>query len=466
MSNSDTTSKGRTIPCEMIQDLLPSYIEELTSDVSNALIEDHVENCVSCKEILDQMRDPSVETEESVQKEEADRKEIDFLKKERTRSRSRVMGSILLAAAIFAGILLVKTYLIGTSVSGDYVTCTLNVMGDSLSVTAAPHAKNLAVSDIVITEKDGKIQIALKGVSKSFLHPGSKEENYHAAVLIREVRLDDRVLWSEGRKISPITSAVYNSAHPFIGDMPANGQTAGALGMQTYLGQWKNELQTGSEPYGWTITLNHAFHNARYEFMENLMRSYAYAMLAVIDNLDWVKFEYGWMAERPEEVTVTAKDATAYAGEDIKKIGKDISKLQQLLDKTGLTRLSYLSAGDTSPSWNTFEIEVANLTGEELQYIFIQCLGNEASVQRVGNGSDAYIGNGELSTFIFVPEDFSRKRVGWYNERQMEVRFTITDKDGETHEIFGKSYLGAAFGNRYRYDLIKNEQGEYRFQTR
>ena len=30
------------IPCEMIRDLLPSYIDELTNDVTNKEIEEHI----------------------------------------------------------------------------------------------------------------------------------------------------------------------------------------------------------------------------------------------------------------------------------------------------------------------------------------------------------------------------------------------------------------------------------------
>ena len=43
------------IPCEMIQDLLPSYIDELTSEVTNREVESHVSECGQCKKVLDEM---------------------------------------------------------------------------------------------------------------------------------------------------------------------------------------------------------------------------------------------------------------------------------------------------------------------------------------------------------------------------------------------------------------------------
>lgn len=42
--------------CEIIKDLLPSYIDDLTSAESNAEIEEHLKTCSKCKEVLEQMK--------------------------------------------------------------------------------------------------------------------------------------------------------------------------------------------------------------------------------------------------------------------------------------------------------------------------------------------------------------------------------------------------------------------------
>lgn len=42
--------------CEIIKDLLPSYIDGLTSSASNHEIEEHLKNCPQCKEIFEQMK--------------------------------------------------------------------------------------------------------------------------------------------------------------------------------------------------------------------------------------------------------------------------------------------------------------------------------------------------------------------------------------------------------------------------
>lgn len=42
--------------CEIIKDLLPSYIDGLTSSESNLEIEEHFNNCPQCKEVFEQMK--------------------------------------------------------------------------------------------------------------------------------------------------------------------------------------------------------------------------------------------------------------------------------------------------------------------------------------------------------------------------------------------------------------------------
>ena len=52
------------IPCEIIRDLLPSYIDGLTSHVTNKAIEEHMKDCSACEEALQQMRAPEIELPE------------------------------------------------------------------------------------------------------------------------------------------------------------------------------------------------------------------------------------------------------------------------------------------------------------------------------------------------------------------------------------------------------------------
>ena len=42
--------------CKIVQDLLPNYIDKLTSNETNQYIEEHINDCKDCKKILDAMQ--------------------------------------------------------------------------------------------------------------------------------------------------------------------------------------------------------------------------------------------------------------------------------------------------------------------------------------------------------------------------------------------------------------------------
>lgn len=46
------------LPCAVIQDLLPLYAEDLTSDVSKTLVEEHLPECEDCRKALEELQAP------------------------------------------------------------------------------------------------------------------------------------------------------------------------------------------------------------------------------------------------------------------------------------------------------------------------------------------------------------------------------------------------------------------------
>lgn len=85
--------------CEIVKDLLPSFIEGLTSDESNSEIEEHLKTCQECKDVLDQMK-----TEIDVENIELNKETIKpFMK-----LNKRVLQSVLITLA--GCILIVGSY--------------------------------------------------------------------------------------------------------------------------------------------------------------------------------------------------------------------------------------------------------------------------------------------------------------------------------------------------------------------
>lgn len=93
--------------CKIIQDLLPNYIENLTSRETNEYIENHLEECGECLKILKGMG------EEITLDKIDEKKKIDYLKK--IKHRNKLIIGIILAIAILLIIILIKFF---TSVGG------------------------------------------------------------------------------------------------------------------------------------------------------------------------------------------------------------------------------------------------------------------------------------------------------------------------------------------------------------
>ena len=77
--------------CKIIQDLLPNYIENLTTKETNEFINTHLVDCKECKETLDNMKKNTDNEQKSA------KKQIDYLKKYR---RKMTCLKILIAFAI------------------------------------------------------------------------------------------------------------------------------------------------------------------------------------------------------------------------------------------------------------------------------------------------------------------------------------------------------------------------------
>ncbi len=64
--------------CKIVRDLLPNYIEKLTDEETNQYIEEHLNECDECKEILDNMQ-----KEFEIETNKRDNREVKYIKKYR-----------------------------------------------------------------------------------------------------------------------------------------------------------------------------------------------------------------------------------------------------------------------------------------------------------------------------------------------------------------------------------------------
>jgi hypothetical protein len=82
------------IPCELVQDLMPLYIDELTSELSNTEIEIHLEECDQCKNRYNRLK--STTDYDKSEKYNRNEKEINYLKKIKIYQKyNLILGSII-----------------------------------------------------------------------------------------------------------------------------------------------------------------------------------------------------------------------------------------------------------------------------------------------------------------------------------------------------------------------------------
>ncbi len=91
--------------CCIIKDLLPGYVDGLTSRETNTEIQKHLKGCVSCRTAYEQMS--AVLLEECLPME----KEADFLRLMKERMRKKYVAAILLTFVFVSGLMIfLKTY--------------------------------------------------------------------------------------------------------------------------------------------------------------------------------------------------------------------------------------------------------------------------------------------------------------------------------------------------------------------
>lgn len=350
------------LSCEVVQDLLPSYMDNLTNAVTNEAVKRHLDECEKCRGRVQRMQKA-----EDVVNVEIPSKEIDFLKilKKKTNIKIFISVGCVLAAVVL--ILCLKLFVIGSELSAQetsyHIDVTLHDAVTLSNISCLSSGKNL--TDISYNEEEnGILRIRFRGALASPLTTHEKlQTTYQANQELTRIYIGDLIVWDCGKNIDPRISSLYQAKHAFVGDMPANARLAQILGMKEALGDFENELLTDEEPYGWKIILKSDIHTSDKVEMETKMKGYAALLIATIDNLEYVTYDYNietYISGIEEKtLTVTAEDVEEMYGNTLCRIvylgdgsyttvpesihGHDWmpSELQSLMENSKLTRVRW-----------------------------------------------------------------------------------------------------------------------------
>ena len=310
------------IPCEVVQDLLPSYVDGLTSPVTDELIKEHLSTCTACRSLYESMK-------ESDRKPADDPIEIEFLKVTRMKTNQRIAAFI---AATLAGILFVvgiSRYAIGREEPADTIQTFVREDAGVLTISGSlPEGR--AVRRVSCSEEGDLLRVEIASVAQNPLYSETEFQEIHSAENVRTIAVNGRVVWQEGSRITSRTSSVWETIHPYVGDMSANVQTAYAAGIPEYFGPFTNELQTEKEPYGWTIILEEPLYDRSAQELQ--MEYTAAVLIACTGNLSEVTFRYtadGMECSR----TITEQGADEMAGFHVKDAAESYALMQKLVNR-------------------------------------------------------------------------------------------------------------------------------------
>lgn len=320
------------LSCEVVQDLLPSYLDGLTSEVTNEKVALHLQQCEACKEVKERMEVPDI-YEETQQK-----TDIDYLKKMRKKTKQRIAVCVTASIVAVMAAVMISVFFIGKPLKNpELIQADVSVANRQLKLTGQLKDAVKGVSDIKFENKDGIVTISLLQTQKSVFHANAFSAVYESGDVITQVWLGDRVLWDGGEAIDEEVSDLYQTRHQYVGDMVANGHTASALGIANDIGNFKNELQTGEEPYGWTLYMEQGYAEEMTTKIETQMRAYGCMLISLIDNLGEVTYHYSVEGE-DNTLTVTEADADALVGQSVKELAQTPFGLQQMMKILNLTQ--------------------------------------------------------------------------------------------------------------------------------
>lgn len=297
------SKKSVSIPCTLVRDLLPLYIERLTAEDSDRLLREHLTACEDCRKQEALLRN-SMDAALTDQRQE-EKEEINYLKKIRRSGRRKLLFGFFAALALLAVLLGagLKLYVFGYDANYELDKFFIQQMSDSTTAYTV-HIQGHLTDEIYCryelkTDSEGNDNLKIyarlplpweddedveEGSSFDF-HLNSSEIKGSLTTPFYYIGPNFSVLTTYDRQL-------FEAKNPYVGDMPANMKLADLLITGAEFGTFESELETDEKPYIWTLQFTEPMDGQRVDVFERSMPQKACLLLALIDNLDEVRWTY------------------------------------------------------------------------------------------------------------------------------------------------------------------------------
>lgn len=203
--------------CDIIKDLLPNYIDKVSSDATNKLIEEHLQICESCNKTLRDMS-KEINTEPLYTQNE----QIDYLKGYKKKNIGNIIATIIITILVVVIVVLWGNEIMGNlrfnidlnnlSIDGWY----LDEEG-KLGFYLWEDKKNIVILYNVIEDKENK-EVYINVCGKYLFSPTVQQWNTENArdinkVYVRNKEGDTKLIWDkdQGLLVKDISNYVHAS---------------------------------------------------------------------------------------------------------------------------------------------------------------------------------------------------------------------------------------------------------------
>ena len=201
------------IPCYMIQDLLPLYIDGLTGEPTAKDIEEHLNTCGDCRASYDRMKADMGQVMDE-QRSEAGR-EIDYLKALRTRNIRNIICGMAAAAAVAMTAVGVKLFVIG-SPSEAYMITYLDVDQEQIHVggifqgSASVYGRHK-----IVRQEDGTQKLVIYAcLASGWNREGAFNVTVDRSEVENQVDIGGATVEDDGTVISKMANELYGAKNP------------------------------------------------------------------------------------------------------------------------------------------------------------------------------------------------------------------------------------------------------------
>ena len=268
------------LPCAIVRDLLPSYVEGLTEEETTAAVKEHLEGCTDCRKRYETMTEgetPAVQDTE---------KEVDYLKNLRKKNRKKVILTAALAVVLVLAGVGAKLFWIGTPCDGSAVSMSKTLSEDGLNIHLTLEEMNSgsAIRGCKVETVNGVTSITARETLASPFYSDGRISMTVSLDGVQRVDVFGYTIWQDGLMIDYHTNRLFGLKTPYVGNASAVGNLVSNLDLDA---PTTLELQTAAEPYG--VTIHFAAPIA--ENRRFLVEGNAYVLLALIENLGEVHWD-------------------------------------------------------------------------------------------------------------------------------------------------------------------------------